>query len=74
MAIGSDPEIGVAFTRWGDMSEDAKKKWFLHMQETYGSDLMGGYARVIYIDRSVEGWASSYGVEVSEMVEEPFTE
>lgn len=71
MAIGSDPEIGVEFTRWGDMTEEQRNAWFKYMREAYGPDLMGGYGRVIYIDRSQEGWTAAYGMEVIEVVAEP---
>lgn len=71
MAIGSDPEIGVTFTRWGEMSEEKRAEWFKYMKDFYGPDLMGGYGRVIYIDRSQKDWSTPYGVEVSEVVEEP---
>lgn len=43
MAIGSDPEIGVEFTRWGLMSEEARLAWFRHMTSAWGGDLCGGY-------------------------------
>lgn len=50
MAIGSDPEIGVVFTRWGDMDDEQRVAWFRHMREFMGGDLMGGYGKVCYPD------------------------
>lgn len=50
MAIGSDPEIGVQFGRWGDMDDTARKQWLYHMRKAWGADLMGGYATVVYVD------------------------
>lgn len=46
MAIGSDPEIGVKFTRWGDMDAASQQAWFDHIRKMWGADLMGGYATV----------------------------
>lgn len=42
MSIGSAPEIGVTFTRWGLMTEQQQQAWFAHMK-TWGADLLGGY-------------------------------
>lgn len=50
MAIGSDPEIGVVFARWGGMDDESRTAWFRYMQERWGSDLMGGYAKVCHPD------------------------
>lgn len=52
MAIGSSPEIGTKFTTWGQMDALARREWHRHMQETWGPDLVGGYAKIIYIDRN----------------------
>ena len=52
MAIGSDAEIGVQFGRWGDMGEDARQRWFEFMPSVWGPNLMGGYAKVIYVDQT----------------------
>lgn len=43
MAIGSDPEIGVVFYRWGDMDEEARREWYAVVR-SWGADLLGGYA------------------------------
>lgn len=51
MAIGSDPEVGVEFTRWGDMDDMSKLMWFRYMQLHWGPDLLGGYAALIYPTR-----------------------
>ena len=51
MAIGSDGEIGVTFTRWGDMDDFSKLMWFQHMQLMWGPDLLGGYAILVYPTR-----------------------
>jgi hypothetical protein len=47
MAIGSEPEIGVEFTTWGQMSETARQAWFGHMQTAWGPDLTGGYGTLV---------------------------
>jgi hypothetical protein len=47
MAIGSDPEIGMTFARWGDMDNAARAAWFRHIQTHWGADLLGGYATLI---------------------------
>lgn len=52
MAIGSEPEIGVEFRRWGLMTEEQKLAWFRHMTEVYGPDGVGGYATVCYPKRT----------------------
>lgn len=46
MSIGSAPEIGVTFTRWGLMTEQQQQAWFAHMK-TWGRNLMGGYATLV---------------------------
>lgn len=46
MSIGSAPEIGVTFTRWGLMTEQQQQAWFAHMK-TWGQHLMGGYATLV---------------------------
>lgn len=51
MAIGSDPEIGVQFSRWGDMDDKSKQAWFRHMKNAWGTHLMGGYATVVEVPR-----------------------
>lgn len=48
MAIGSEPEIGVQFKRWGLMTDTEKTAWFTHMRENYGPDLLNGYAKICY--------------------------
>jgi hypothetical protein len=48
MAIGSDPEIGTEFTRWGLMSEASREAWFKFIREEWGADLCGRYAKLIY--------------------------
>jgi hypothetical protein len=50
MAIGSDGEIGVSFSRWGDMDETSRKAWFKFMQEEWGEDLHGKYAKLCFPD------------------------
>lgn len=54
MAIGSDPEVGVEFARWGDMNELSRHMWFRYMQQHWGADLCGGYAKLIYPTRKEE--------------------
>lgn len=48
MAIGSDPEIGTEFSRWGDMDQEARLKWFSHVRNNWGPDLMGDYGKVCF--------------------------
>lgn len=49
MAIGSDGEIGVTFRRWGEMTEEQRAEWSLHMR-TWGGDLLSGYAKLCHPD------------------------
>lgn len=51
MAIGSDPEIGVSFSRWGDMNDVSRQAWFTHMRENWHPNLMAGYATLHYAPR-----------------------
>jgi hypothetical protein len=48
MAIGSDPEIGVQFRVFGQMTPELQQEWFQHMREVYGPDLVGGYATLAF--------------------------
>jgi len=52
MAIGSEPEIGVEFRRWGLMTEDEKLAWFRFLREHHGPDGVGGYATICYPKRT----------------------
>lgn len=52
MAIGSEPEIGVEFRRWGLMSETEKLAWFEFLRTEYGPDGVGGYGTVCYPKRT----------------------
>lgn len=54
MAIGSDPEYGVQFTRWGEMDAASRLAWYDHVRTRWGADLMGGYATVVYNPRQNE--------------------
>jgi hypothetical protein len=47
MAIGSAPEAGVTFARWGDMTDDDRFAWFVYMTNRWGPNLVGGYATLI---------------------------
>lgn len=47
-AIGSDPELGVLFARWGDMDDSSRAAWFARMRADWGADLLGGYARLCF--------------------------
>lgn len=53
MAIGSDPEIGTQFSRWGDMDEETRLEWFDFVFYQWGPDLVGGYAKVCYPDKDL---------------------
>lgn len=55
MSIGSSPEIGVVFARWGDMTPAAKTAWFQHITAHWGGDLCGGYATVCWPQRPDTG-------------------
>ena len=55
MAIGSDPEIGINFTRWGLMTLEDQQLWFKYMQEQWGPDLVGGYGTLCYPKREQDG-------------------
>lgn len=52
MSIGSAPEVGVRFARWGDMDEASRIAWHRHMVTAWGSDLQGGYATLVTERRS----------------------
>jgi hypothetical protein len=52
MAIGSEGEIGVQFARWGEMDAKSQQAWFDYMREQWGGDLLRGYAKVIYRERT----------------------
>jgi hypothetical protein len=52
MAIGSEPEIGVEFRRWGLMTEDEKLAWFKFLREHHGPDGVGGYGTICYPKRT----------------------
>lgn len=50
MAIGSEPEIGLTF-RVGPMTHEDQQRWFAHIRNVWGSNLLGGYARLCFPDR-----------------------
>ena len=52
MAIGSNPEIGIGFTTWGQMNNLQRDAWFTHMRNVWGNDLAGGYGHVCWPDMS----------------------
>lgn len=54
MAIGSAPEIGVTFRRWGLMNETERRDWFRFMREQFGPDGVGGYGTIVYPERTVQ--------------------
>lgn len=47
MAIGSSPEIGVSFRRFGDFEQDQHHLWYDHIR-SFGEDLLKGYAVLAY--------------------------
>ena len=51
MAIGSEAEIGVEFSRWGEMNNASRQAWFNFMQTNWGPDLMGNYGTLGYPKR-----------------------
>jgi hypothetical protein len=44
MAIGSDGEIGKVFGTWGKLTPEQQREWFAFMRESWGDNLMAGYA------------------------------
>lgn len=50
MAIGSAPEIGTQFGMWRNMTDTQRQAWWYHMQQHWGADLMGGYAKVVNVN------------------------
>lgn len=48
MAIGSEPEVGVKFTVWKEMSETDREAWFAYMRENWGEYLQAGYAVLVH--------------------------
>lgn len=51
MAIGSAPEIGATFARWGDMDEASREAWFQRVRGWVATgNLMDGYAKLCYPD------------------------
>lgn len=48
MAIGSAPEIGVVFYKFGDLTPDQHDQWYANIR-AYGPDLMAGYATLHYV-------------------------
>lgn len=44
MAIGSDPEVGVKFARWGDMDGPSRQAWYEYIKSRWGTHLLGGFA------------------------------
>lgn len=51
MAIGSTPEIGKTFTRFGLMTAEEQREWYNHFRKTAGKDLQGGFATLGYPKR-----------------------
>ena len=49
MAVGSEPEIGVSFGIWKDMTDESKEKWFEYMRGLRErGNLLEGYATLHY--------------------------
>jgi hypothetical protein len=46
VAIGSGGEIGVTFARWGEMDDASRAAWHAYMRTHWGTDLLGGYAKL----------------------------
>ena len=51
MAIGSEPEVGINFAVWKDMSEKDREAWFAYMRENWGEYLQAGYATLVHDKR-----------------------
>jgi len=49
VAIGSEPEIGVEFTRWGLMTDESRRAWFRYMTDVWGPDLMHGMGTLVHL-------------------------
>jgi hypothetical protein len=54
MAIGSEPEIGKTFLRFGLMTEEQQRLWYDHFRKIAGKDLQGGFATLGYPKRRNE--------------------
>ena len=66
MAIGSDPEYGVKFERWGNMNHASRLAWFDHIRTNWNGNLMAGYAVTAYPDMQKIAqyhteWEHTYG-------------
>ena len=48
MAIGSAPEYGKNFGRWGDMDDASREAWFKYMRDNWGEYLHAGYATLVH--------------------------
>jgi hypothetical protein len=64
MAIGSDPEIGVKFTTWGDMNQASRDAWFEYIRTKWTVNLMAGYA-TIHPKPDVEAFNQKEGSNVT---------
>lgn len=47
MAIGSAPEIGVSFGRFGDLNDEQRRTWYEQVR-AYGPNLLAGYGVLAY--------------------------
>lgn len=66
MAIGSEPEIGVAFTTWGKMDEKSRQIWFQTLRERVErGNLLESYATLGYPTRRKENGEENRGPERS---------
>ncbi len=54
MAIGSDPEVGVTFGKWGDLTEEQQQAWYEYIRNKWGDTILAGYATIVYPDRTPE--------------------
>jgi hypothetical protein len=49
VSIGSAPEVGVTFARWGEMDEASRQAWFDRVRGWVESgNLMIGYANLCF--------------------------
>lgn len=71
MAIGSAPEVGVEFSRWGEMTEEARSAWFKHIVDEWGADLQGGYAKVVFPNSKEFLTASTGGNTIASVTKFP---
>lgn len=54
MAIGSNPEIGITFDLWKNMTPEQRREWFAYMRSEWGSDLLKDYGTLAFPPRGAD--------------------